>query len=45
VQHILYRLFTITLFAAALLLVGAVDGRASQVGASTYPALFGTHET
>ena len=42
-QHILYRLFTITLLAASLLV--GVDARASQAGAPTYPALFGTHET
>ena len=42
-RHFLYRLFTITALAASLLT--AVDARASQAGAPTYPALFGTHET
>jgi predicted transglutaminase-like cysteine proteinase len=44
VQHIVYRLFTITLLAASLLLVG-LHARASQSGSPIYPALFGTHET
>jgi len=43
VQHILHRLFTITLFATTLTV--GVDARASQLAAPTYPALFGTHET
>ncbi len=41
-QHILYRLFTITLLALSLL--AASDARANQAGAQAYPALFGTHE-
>ena len=42
-QHILYRLFTITLLAASLL--AGIDARANQAGSPTYPALFGTGET
>lgn len=41
-QRSLYRLFTITVLAASLLI--AVDARASQVSMPTYPSLFGTHE-
>jgi predicted transglutaminase-like cysteine proteinase len=43
VQNILYRLFTITLL--ALSYFAASDARATQTGAQSYPALFGTHET
>jgi predicted transglutaminase-like cysteine proteinase len=43
VQRILYRLFTMTVLAASLLT--AVDARAGQASAPTYPVLFGTHET
>ncbi len=41
-QRILYRLFTMTVLVASLLM--AVDARASQMSAPTYPSLFGTHE-
>ncbi len=42
-QHVLYRLFTIILLAAAL--PAGLDARANQGGPRTYPALFGTRET
>lgn len=42
-QNIVYRLFTIILLAASLLV--GLDARANQVGSQAYPALFGTHET
>lgn len=41
-QRILYRLFTMTVLAASLLM--AVDARASQMSVPTYPSLFGTRE-
>jgi len=43
VQHILYRLFTITLLVLSFL--AASDARATQTAGQSYPALFGTHET
>ncbi len=42
-QHIFYRLFTITLLAA--LLFAGIDVRATEASSQAYPALFGTHET
>ena len=41
-QHILYRLFTIPLLAASLLV--GIGARATEAGSQAYPALFGTHE-
>src|SRR2546423_13477373 len=41
-QHILYRLFTITLLVLAF--IAASDARATQTAVQSYPALFGTHE-